>query len=158
MPVMPKPEHELKRPRKRRGSSEQETLVGTRRPSEMPDPDPEWSEFVKSFYLSAQTSGQADYYQDSDWWMLWNLCEELDVYKRMGYSYIDKETGEEVFVKKRSGQMFQAIMGAMTELLFTEGARRKVRMELQEAPKEPPNLAAVAENVLYPEAFGGTTV
>lgn len=156
MPAIAKPESQLKRPRARKGKDQQATVIGQRRPVTIPPADPDWHPIAKGLYDSAMTSGQSDYYQDSDWWSLWNLCEEISTYKQMGYSYIDKETGQEVFVKKRSGQLFQAIMSNMTTLLLTEGDRRKVRMELQEPPKVEANLALVAELDLYRDVANGS--
>ena len=152
MPTPPKRESELKRPRSRKGKDAALTVTGLRRPVTIPDADPDWHPVALGLYESARTSGQSDYYQDSDWWMLWNLCDEISVYKNMGYSYIDKETGEEVFVKKRNGQLFTAIQGGLEKLLLTEGDRLKVKMELHEAPQERPNLAVVAQLDLYRDA------
>ena len=149
MPAIPKRESELARPRERKGKDQQSTVVGVRRQVNIPEADPDWHPIAKGLYESAKASGQSDFYQDSDWWSLWNLCEEISVYKNMGYKYLDKETGEEVFVKKRSGQLFQAIMSNMASLLMTEGDRRRVRMELQEPPKEEVNLALVAKLDTY---------
>lgn len=148
-------ESELKRPRKRAGGNPQEVLHGIRRPVTIPSADSSWHPIAKGLWKAAKKSGQADFYQDSDWWMLYNLCEEISTYKQMGYSYIDKETGEEVFVKKRSGQLFQAIMSQMQSLLLTEGDRRKVRMELAEPPQEKANLASVAQLELYRDVANG---
>lgn len=155
MPAANKRESELKRPRDRKGGEDRPTTIGVRRPTSIPEADEGWHPIALGLYNSARNSGQADYYQDSDWWTLYNICEEISVYKQMGYSYIDKETGEEVFVKKRSGQMFQAIMASMKSLLFTEGDRLSVRMELQEAPKEKTNLASVAQ-LVYGDVAGGS--
>jgi len=152
MPAVPKRESELKRPRARKGQGAAPTVTGVRRPVTIPKADPDWHPVAKGLFESAMTSGQADYYQDSDWWMLWNLCDEISVYKNMGYSYINPDTGEEVFVKKRNGQLFSAIMGALKDLLLTEGDRLKVHMELTEAPTVKPNLALVAQMDLYRDA------
>ena len=108
-------------------------------------------------FNSVKESGQADYYQDSDWAVLYSICEDISYYKSDHVStYVDKKTGEvREYEKPRSGQMLQAIMSNLTDLLLTEGQRRRVRLELQEPPKKPESLALVAENVIYPDAFGG---
>lgn len=152
MPIIPKPEAELKRPRKRKGANQQATLVGERREIFMDwEADPEWHDIAQRIFNAAKSSGQADFYQDSDWAMLYSLCEDISYYKTPKI-WTDKDTGEER-TQNRSGQMLQAILSNLASLLLTEGERRKVRMELQEKPKAPPNLAVVAEMDLYRDAF-----
>ena len=161
MPTIPKPEHELARPRARKGKDQQATLVGVRKSVTWNVPaDEDWHPIAIQIYESARSSGQADYWQDSDWAVFYSICEDISYYKQDKTSvYVDKKSGEvKEYEKPRSGQMLASIMGSLTTLLLTEGDRRKVRMELQEPPKAPPTLAAVAENVLYPEAFGTPAV
>jgi hypothetical protein len=103
---------------------------GTLRPVEdVWAPDEEWSPMVQELYLSAAESGQSDFYQKSDWMLWYSLCEDLNYYKRMG---------------KRSGQMLQTIYSSMTELLVTEGARRKARIILTDPEPEEDDAAVLA--------------
>ena len=156
MPTIPKPEHELQRPRARKGRDQQESVIGIRQPvTWVHEADSEWHPIAIQIYESVATSGQAQYYQDSDWAILYSICEDISYYKTPTVStWVDKKTGEiKEYPKPRSGQMLASIMGSLTTLLLTEGDRRKVRMELQDPPKPPPNLAEVAENVIYPDAF-----
>lgn len=157
MPIIPKPEAELKRPRKRKGSDQQATVIGERRDLEMEwNADPEWHDIAQRIFNAAKSSGQSDFYQDSDWAMLYSLCEDISYYKSDHKStYINKKTGDVTeYERPRSGQMLQAILSNLASLLLTEGERRKVRMELQQKPEAPPNLAVVAEMSLYRDAFG----
>lgn len=103
---------------------------GTLRPVEdVPGPDPDWHPIAQELYLSAAESGQSDFYQKSDWLLWFSLCEDLSYYKKMG---------------KRSGQMLQTIYSTMTELLVSEGARRRVRIELHEPEPEEDDAAVLA--------------
>lgn len=103
---------------------------GTLRPVEnVPAPAEDWPEMVQELYLSAAASGQSDFYQESDWWLWYSLCEDLAYYKRMG---------------KRSGQMLQTIYSTMTDLLVTEGARRKARVILTDPEPEEDDAAVLA--------------
>lgn len=103
---------------------------GTLRPVlDVPAPGEDWHEIAKDLYLSAAESGQSDFYQKSDWLLWYSLCEDLSYYKKMG---------------KRSGQMLQTIYSTMTELLVTEGARRKVSIELHEPEDEEDDAAVLA--------------
>jgi hypothetical protein len=103
---------------------------GTLRPvTDVPGPDPDWHPIAQELYLSAAESGQSDFYQKSDWMLWFSLCEDLSYYKTMG---------------KRSGQMLQTIYSTMTELLVSEGARRKVSIELHEPEPEEDDAAVLA--------------
>lgn len=134
MPAIPKPESALARPRSRKGKDQQSTLHGVRRPlsSEYLDREaPEdWHPIARDLWNSIKTSGQIDFMQDTDVVMVWSLCDDLSLYKKAG---------------KRSSMMFSAIHTAMGSLLFTEGDRRRVRMELGEAPVEKPNLHVIGQ-------------
>ena len=142
MPAIPKPEHELARPRKRKGKDQVPVTVGERRKVSLKlKPEPDWHPIAKQIFEAALNSGQADFYQDSDIAILYSLCEDISVYKSPKWK--DHETGE-IVPAKRSGQMLQAIMSNLASLLLTEGDRRRVRLELQAPPETPPDLKMVA--------------
>jgi hypothetical protein len=100
----------------------------------------DWHPIAVQLYEAAATSGQSRFYQDSDWAMLYSLCEDLSHYKQ-GSKGVDRDTGE-LYNKPRSGQMLQAIMSALQNLMLTEGDRRRLRLELLE-PEKPTELASV---------------
>lgn len=135
----PVPNHssDLSRPRERRGKDEQPVTVGVRRPTEQPAGDPDWHPIARMLWDALARSGQSDFYQDSDWAFAYSLCEDLSRYKEP----LVNSAGEEYF--KRSGQMLQTIYSAMERLLVAEGDRRRVRLELAEAPPEGPSAALV---------------
>lgn len=87
---------------------------------------------------SLLTSGQSDFYQDSDWAFAYSLCEDLTRYKE---PLLDRD-GNPYF--KRSGQMLQTIYSAMERLLVTEGDRRRVRVELVPPSDEEDDAAVLA--------------
>ena len=142
-----RPESTLARPRSRKGSDQREVTAGLRRPVTWNLPaDPEWHPIARHLYEAVASSGQADFYQDSDWAILYSLCEDISYYKKESkMAIVDKKTGEvREYPKPRSGQMLQAIMSNLTSLLLTEGERRRVRLELQEPPKPQADLRVVA--------------
>lgn len=85
---------------------------------EQPPADDTWHVLARDWYNSLAESGQARWYQPSDWQTarIWSeiLSRQLDG-------------------GRASAQMIAAWAGAATELLTTEGARRRARIEL-EAP------------------------
>jgi len=129
---VPERESNLARPRSRKGSDEQETKRGEMRPVRVPRADPDWHPIAKQLYDSLKKSGQADFYQQSDWAYAYSLCDDLSHYKKS---------------KSRSSMMLAALMSAMSNLLVTEGDRRRVRIELQEPEPEttPASVLAIAD-------------
>ncbi|AKY03538.1 minor tail protein [Streptomyces phage Hydra] len=129
---VPNREADLARPRSRKGGDVQEVTKGVMRPVKIPNADRDWHPIAKRLWDSLKTSGQADYYQNSDWAFAWSLCEDLSYYKKSG---------------KRSGQMLQTIYSAFERLLVAEGDRRRVRIELHEPEPEttPASVLAIAD-------------
>ncbi|MFF7021418.1 hypothetical protein ACFY97_10420 [Streptomyces klenkii] len=126
---VPARESELARPRERKGGEVQAVTRGIARPTKIPNGDRSWHPIAKRLWDSLKESGQADYYQASDWAMAFSLCEDLSHYKQAG---------------KRSGQMLQTIYSTFERLLVTEGDRRRVRIELHEPEPEEQSAAVLA--------------
>ena len=124
---VPNRSDDLARPRSRKGGDQQEVTKGVLRSVTIPTADPEWHPIATMLWESLEDSGQADFYQQSDWAFAYSLMEDLTRYKE---PQVNRETGELYF--KRSGQMLQTIYSAMERLLVTEGDRRRVRIELTE--------------------------
>jgi len=133
---VPNRSEDLARPRERKGSDQVSVTKGELRPVHIPRADRTWHPIAKRFYNSLKTSGQSDFYQDSDWALAYSIADDLSYYKN---PLINRD-GEEYH--KRSGQMLQTIYSAMTNLLVTEGDRRRVRIELS-APVEEGDSAAI---------------
>lgn len=102
--------------RKRRNASETETTsVELEGDVVIPDADPEWHPIAQDLWESLEKSGQARFYEPSDWAIAYSLCDDLSYYK---------------LARVRSGQMLASIMSALSSLLLTEGDRRRVQVEL----------------------------
>src|SRR5437764_335378 len=83
--------------------------------ADQPPADVSWHELARDWYESLATSGQARWYQPSDWQTARIWAEVLSRQLAGG---------------RISAQMIAAWAGAATELLTTEGARRRARVEL----------------------------
>ena len=84
---------------------------------------------AKRFYASLRTSGQAQFYEPSDWAYAADIiCTAIDAY-----------------VKKPQAAMLASLTQAMTPLLITEGDRRRARLELERAAPE--EVTADAANI-----------
>ncbi|WP_456341341.1 phage terminase small subunit [Streptomyces tendae] len=108
---------------------------------DLPDADPLWHPIAADWYLSLRDSGQAAFYQPSDW-----------AVARYAADLMSK-----VLLSERgpNGQLVAALNSVMSSLLTTEGDRRRARMELER--KKPSGQADADVTVLddYRSAFGG---
>jgi hypothetical protein len=124
---VPNRESDLARPRERKGKEQVPVTKGELRPVSIPRADNDWHPIARMLWDSLKKSGQADFYQQSDWAFAYSICEDLSLYKKSG---------------RRSAQLAQVIYSAMTNLLVTEADRRRVRIELHE-PDAGEDLASV---------------
>lgn len=93
-----------------------------------PEPEIEWHDLASDWYMSLQDSGQAVFYQQSD---------------VMVARYLAEAMSRNLLAGRFSAQLFAAVMAGMTELLATEGSRRRVRVELERAKPESNSPAGV---------------
>lgn len=83
---------------------------------EQPLPSDDWHDIARNWYVSLASSGQAIFYEPSDWAAAHYLA---DVMTR-------NLTGG-----RFSAQLFSAVWAAMNDLMTTEGSRRRLRLELE---------------------------
>jgi hypothetical protein len=91
-----------------------------------------------SWYRSLKSSGESRFYEPSDWQMARYLAFEMS---RSLY-------------QRQSAETVRAILAGMTELLVSEGARRRARLELERG-KPAEGLAPVSVLDDYRDALGG---
>lgn len=145
---IPDREDNLARSRERKGSDEQAAKRGQLQPISIEwEADPMWSDFTKNVWESASHSGMSDFYQDTDYAELWFICQELDRYIQ---PRIYRETGEMYY--KQSPEMVKALLTGLSNLGFTEGDRRRIRVEL-DAPEPQQQSASVTALHLYQGAL-----
>lgn len=85
---------------------------------EWPEPNADWHEIARDWYLSLQESGQVIYYQQSDVAQARLLAESMH---RL------------LSAPKFNGQLLASILSGASSLGAAEGDRRRVRMELARA-------------------------
>jgi len=139
MPTIPNRSTDLspsgERNRKSRGTT---VTKGEARDVVVSDPNPEWCEVAVGLWEAAHTSGQADFYQDTDWWTLFFACDQI--------TYLYQQ-------ERRSPEYLKGILTMLTNLMFTEADRRKARIELSESVDEAED-AAVLALADYAEVLG----
>lgn len=106
----------------------------------LPDPDPLWHPIAADWYLSLRESGQAAFYELSDWAVARYVAELMS-----------RALSSD---RPPNGQYVAALNSAMSSLLTTEGDRRRARMEL-ERKKPGPKLAPVKPLDAYRDIAGG---
>ena len=108
---------------------------------DLPEPDPLWHPIAADWYLSLQQSGQAAFYEPSDW-----------AVARYAADLMSK-----VLLSERgpNGQLVAALNSVMSSLLTTEGDRRRARMELERKKPAGPQLASVSPLDSYRDIAGG---
>jgi hypothetical protein len=107
----------------------------------LPEPDEVWHPIARDWYLSLRESGQAVFYQPSDWAMARYAAELMS-------RALDPE-------RIPNGQLIAALNSLMSSLLVTEGDRRRVRIELERRKNSGESTANVTALDDYRSAFGG---
>lgn len=98
----------------------------------VPPANSRWHPVAKRWYESLAGSGQARYYEPSDWATAYLLAEAISRDLKPQPVGADKETGEVTMaVLPIKGANLVAYLRGMTALLVTEGDRRRARLELQ---------------------------
>ena len=106
----------------------------------VPSESREWHPVAKRLWRAAKDSGQAQFYQPSDWAVFYFLMEELSEYVR---------------APRRNGQILTAILSGLSTLLVTEGDRRRLQVELTQPSSEELASAGVEEMAKWREKMGG---
>lgn len=95
-----------------------ETVDATGGEVTMPEPSPLWDPIARDWYCSLAESGQARFMEPSDWHAARFVAEAMT-------RNLENE--------KFSAMLFTGVWSAMNDLLTTEGARRRVKLEVQRA-------------------------
>lgn len=133
---MPGPVPKRSTERRRRNSTSKvqtvAVLVGAK--VEIPAPDPAWHPIAKDWYLSLAQSGQSQFYEPSDWQMARFVADAMSRNLKQRAKF--------------SAMLFTTVVAAMNDLLTTEAARRRVRLEIErnaDAAPEPAGVTALAD-------------
>lgn len=118
--------------RRRNKESKTETVKPIVGKVEQPAANREWHPIALGWYESLATSGQAQFYEPSDW---------------MFARYVAEAMSRNLKQKQFSSVLFASVMSGMSDLLTTEAARRRVRMEIDRegSPEQPASVTAIAD-------------
>lgn len=127
---MPGPVPERSDQRRRRNKPETPTKSAPAAAAKVVQPAPaeSWHPMARDWYVSLSESGQAFFYEASDWQQARVWAEVLS---------------RQLSADRISAQMIAAWSAGATELLTTEGARRRARVELERASVDEDEEASV---------------
>ncbi|HVM07207.1 MAG TPA: hypothetical protein VM345_01990 [Acidimicrobiales bacterium] len=95
----------------------------------IPAASKDWHPAAKRWYQSLRRSGQAAFYEESDWATAWVVAESMS--RELNPQPIVSKDGDVVMVEQPpKGASLAAWLKAMTALMVTEGDRRRLRLEL----------------------------
>lgn len=97
--------------------ADQVTMEG---PVDVPAAGEGWHKNALAWYESLAKSGQAHYYEPSDWSKAWLIADNIS------RAYFAAESGEDV-----TAATFKVLFGEMASLGVTESDRRRMRIEIQ---------------------------
>lgn len=102
-------------------------------PVEIPAADEDWHEAARQWYDSLARSGQAVFYEPSDWATAYVLAETL--HRELSPQPIVTGNGDDTHIEwvtvPIKGSSLTAILKGMTALMVTEGDRRRLSIELE---------------------------
>jgi len=140
----PVPNRSDQRRRRNKPEGVQVAKVAAGRVPAVPAADAEWHPIARDWFLSLQTSGQSKFYEASDWQTARVLAEVLSV-------VLSGRSADGAY-RRVPAQLFQSWLSGTTDLLTTEGARRRARIELERADDSREVPAGVAIMDAYRDA------
>lgn len=123
--------------RRRRNKPDVETIkvdIGTlvQQEVEIPAADISWHPIAKLWYEALSRSGQAVFYEPSDWATAYITAESLSRDMKPQVVAVNDETGEPTLALiPLKGSSLSAYMKVFSSLLVTEGERRRLHIELE---------------------------
>jgi hypothetical protein len=128
----PVPKRSTERRRRNKESAPDVVKIADGAPVVMPEPNSGWHPIAVDWYMSLADSGQAQYFEPSDWQAARVLAEVMSRNLRQ---------------KKFSAVLFATVWSGMSDLLTTEASRRRVRMEIERGaiPGTPAGVTALAD-------------
>lgn len=103
---------------------------------EPPPADERWHKIARDWYDALAESGQARFYEPSDWATAYMVAESISRDMKPQVVGVHPETGEPTMaIVPLKGTSLSAYLKAMAVLLVTEGDRRRVQMEITRRPE-----------------------
>lgn len=137
---VPKRSDEIMGHRTKAERAQRETHPGVGKPVPIPDPQPDWHPLAIAWYQSLAESGQHQYYEASDWAVAGIVAETMSRTLKRSYA---------------TANHYSVILSGCSDLLSTEGARRRLRLELQRHQTVPDTAEGVTAINEYKKRVSG---
>lgn len=118
---IPNRSEDLSRERDANRSNRPPLKKGQMRPVSIPNAPRDWHPTCRRLWESLKTSGQADFFQNSDWAYAYSILEDFSFQKNA-----------QAEGKRMSSETIKTLYGGLDRLMMTEAERRKARVELDE--------------------------
>lgn len=99
-----------------------------------PAPNPDWHPVAMMQYEAAKRSAIREFFEPTDWSTLFVICETLSAHLNPQPVVIQqgRDAGQVVMVTQpMTGATLGAILSGLTNLMFSEGSRRRLRIEVE---------------------------
>lgn len=150
----PAPKRAAERRRRNKGSKPESVEAAGK--VEQPEPVDDWHPIAAGWYTSLAESGQAQFYEPSDWALAQILAESMSRDLKPQIVAVNPETNEPTFAKKPlNGSSLGAYLKGMTNLMVSEGDRRRAQLEIERGevtPEQPAGVTALAD---YKKSLAG---
>lgn len=134
--------------RRRTNSPEAQVVaVTTERTVPVPPADSEWHPVALAWYEALADSGQAIFYEPSDWATAYLVAESM--HRDLGPQVVGTTESGQVIkdVIPLKGASLSAYLRAFSVLMVTEGDRRRAQLELERAQHSDPDADRAAGTV-----------
>lgn len=121
--------------RRRRNQTPEVDKVEAGKKVDAPKPNSRWHPVAKRWFSSLAESGQATFYEPSDWATAYLIAESISRELKPQPMLVKKGDGTEIEMVHLppKGASLAAWLKGMSSLLVTEGDRRRAQVELQRA-------------------------
>lgn len=138
--------------RRRRNKDSAPESVDVAGPVEQPEPMEDWHPVAKGWYLSLADSGQAQFYEPSDWALAQVLAESMSREFKpqvVGVTVRDDGSRDPIWADVPiKGASLSAYLKGMTNLMVSEGDRRRAQLEIERGVVEaelPADVTAISD-------------
>lgn len=139
MPPGPPPKRESERRRRNKSDIPTETVdiaALTQQPVEIPVANEDWHPVARMIWDSLPRSGQARFYEPSDWASAYLMVESISRDLEEQVVGVTESAGAVYATIPMKGASLSAYIKMMGNLLITEADRRKARVEVERANAE----------------------
>lgn len=105
--------------------------------------DPDWHPVARAWFEALADSGQAQFYEPSDWAIARLVAESMSRDLKPQIVGVTDEGEPIAYKRPLNAASVKAYLAASTDLMATEASRRRLQLELHREPEKPAGADAV---------------